>query len=125
MLLFAATSFAYIGGFLMLMIVAAAVIVPLSLIRGLAEWMQNNKAPVETVSAVIVRMREQDDTTVMTNADGSTSVMGGTVYYVTFRTEQGAEREFHVSRREYRSFREGMRGMLTFQGTRWHGFQPM
>ncbi|MBR5405723.1 MAG: DUF2500 domain-containing protein [Oscillospiraceae bacterium] len=113
------------GGLFAVFFIAVFCIVLVSLCRGLAEWFRNNSAPVETVSAVIVRMRTADDSTVMTNADGTASVMGGTAYYVCFRTENGAEKEFRVKRSEYRSFREGMQGTLTFQGTRWHGFQPV
>lgn len=93
--------------------------------KGLVTWFRNNSAPVETVPAVIVRMQKKDNSTVMTNADGSSSVMPDTVYEVCFRTQDGAERTFHVRRSDYQSFREGMRGNLTFQGTRWHGFEPM
>ena len=92
--------------------------------KGLVTWLSNNSAPVQTVPAVVVRMKKTANTTVMTNADGSSMIMPDTVYSVWFRTEDGIEREFHVRAREYRSFREGMRGELTYQGTRWHGFAP-
>ena len=117
-------SFAASAGFLVCLFLICFCLSLYGISKGLVTWFSNNSAPVQTVPAVVVRMKETDNTTVMTNADGSSMIMPDTVYSVWFRTEDGVEREFHVRAREYRSFREGMRGELTYQGTRWHGFAP-
>ena len=46
-----------------------------------------------------------------------------TTYYVTFQVESGDRMELHVAGHEYGMLIEGDRGMLTFQGTRYLGFE--
>jgi hypothetical protein len=46
-----------------------------------------------------------------------------TSYYVTFQVASGDRMELHVSGREYGILIEGDYGKLTFQGTRYLGFQ--
>ena len=46
-----------------------------------------------------------------------------TVYYATFQVESGDRMELRMSGREYGLLAEGDRGKLTFQGTRYRGFE--
>ena len=51
-------------------------------------------------------------------------MMGGfTSYYDTFEVESGSRMELAVSGEEYGMLAEGDRGRLTFQGTRYKGFE--
>lgn len=44
-------------------------------------------------------------------------------YYVTFEVESGDRMELHVPGREYGQLAEGDKGKLSFQGTRYLGFE--
>jgi hypothetical protein len=46
-----------------------------------------------------------------------------TSYYVTFEFESGDRLELHVPHSEFGYLIEGDMGRLTFQGTRYKGFQ--
>lgn len=46
-----------------------------------------------------------------------------TFYYATFQVESGDRMELHVPRNEYGMLVEGDNGRLTFQGTRYLGFE--
>ena len=46
-----------------------------------------------------------------------------TTYYVTFQVESGDRMELNLSGQEYGLLAEGDRGKLTFQGTRYLGFE--
>ena len=46
-----------------------------------------------------------------------------TTYYATFQVESGDRMEFSVSGAEYGMLAEGDQGSLTFQGTRYLGFE--
>lgn len=46
-----------------------------------------------------------------------------TSYYVTFQVESGDRMELHVAGTEYGLLIEGDSGKLTFQGTRYLGFE--
>ena len=46
-----------------------------------------------------------------------------TTYYVTFQVESGDRMEFTVEGSEYGMLIEGDHGKLTFQGTRYLGFE--
>ena len=62
------------------------------------------------------------------NAGDATGAHGyhtstSTSYYVTFQVESGDRMELHMSGSEYGLLIEGDRGNLTFQGTRYLGFE--
>ncbi len=93
-------------------------------IKGIGEWNQNNHAPRLTVPAAVAAKR----------ANVSHHHHGGvnehhhhtsTTYYVTFQVESGDRMEFHVAGHEYGMLIEGDSGRLTFQGTRYLGFERL
>ena len=95
-------------------------------VKAIGEWNKNNHSPRLTVDATIVAKRTNishssgthNHTTGM-HTSGHTS----TYYYVTFQVESGDRMEFHVSGEEYGLLVEGDYGDLSFQGTRYLGFE--
>lgn len=90
-------------------------------IRGVSQWNKNNQSPELTVEAGVVTKR----------TDVSHHHSGGehhhshtsTTYYATFQVESGDRLEFAMSGMDYGQLVEGDKGRLTFQGTRYKGFQ--
>lgn len=54
-----------------------------------------------------------------------THTTSSTTYYATFQVESGDRLEFALSGMEYGRLVEGDKGRLTFQGTRYKGFQRL
>lgn len=95
-----------------------------ALVRGAGQWRRNNAAPVLTVEAEVVAKRMDVHTRHHAGNDrhmGHTS--SRTYYYATFQVESGDRMEFQIPDTEYGLLVEGDRGKLTFQGTRYQGFQ--
>lgn len=92
-------------------------------IRGIGEWNKNNHSPRLTVIATVVAKR----TNVSHHHHGGVNEHHhhhtSTTYYVTFQVESGDRMELQVSGREYGMVVEGDVGNLTFQGTRYLGFE--
>ena len=119
------TGFAVFGVmfFIMFVLIAGAIIV--TLIQGISQWNKINHSPRLTVPATIVAKR--------TNVShhrhhghhgtGMHYTTRSTTYYVTFQVESGDRMELRVAGYEYGMLVEGDRGMLSFQGTRYLGFQ--
>ena len=93
-------------------------------VKGIQEWNKNNHSPRLTVPATVVAKR--------TNVSHHHHNHGGTgmhhtthstTYYVTFQVESGDRMELHVAGHEFGMLIEGDRGELTFQGTRYLGFE--
>ncbi|MFE8702674.1 DUF2500 domain-containing protein [Cytobacillus sp. FJAT-54145] len=96
-------------------------IIAFSLFKGVKQWNFNNKQPVLTVSSKVVSKR----THVRRNAHNHNNHVHSTTstkYYVTFEVESGDRMELHVSGNEFGHLAEGDYGKLTFQGTRYLGF---
>ena len=93
-------------------------------VKGIREWNKNNHSPRLTVPATVVAKR--------TNVSHHHHNHGGTgmhhtthstTYYVTFQVESGDRMELHVAGYEFGLLVEGDQGKLTFQGTRYLGFE--
>lgn len=87
-----------------------------AIVSNVRQWTKNNASPRLTVDAQVVTKR--------------TSVHGGgehshasTSHYVTFEVDSGDRMELPVTGSEYGMLVEGDRGRLTFQGTRYLGFE--
>ena len=94
-------------------------------VRGIGQWKKNNASPVLTVDATVVAKRanvshhhHQTGTEPMQHHT-STS----TTYYATFEVASGDRMEFQIQAAEYGLLVEGDAGGLTFQGTRYLGFE--
>ena len=90
-------------------------------IKGLFQWNKNNHSPQLTVEAKIVSKRMA----VHHHNGGAHGehMSSSTSYYVTFQVESGDRMELSVNGSEYGMLAEGDYGRLTFQGTRYLGFQ--
>lgn len=97
------------------------VIFVVTLGKCICQWNKNRNAPRLTVEATVVSKR----------ADVSWHSSGGqmqhqtssTSYYVTFQVDSGDRLELQLRGKEYGLLEEGDRGKLSFQGTRYLGFE--
>lgn len=83
-----------------------------TLVKGAKQNRQNNASPRLTSEATVVTKR--------------TRVWGDharTVYYATFQFESGDRLELEIPHDRFGYLVEGDRGRLTFQGTRFLGFE--
>ena len=92
-------------------------------VRGISQWNKNNNSPRLTVPAIVVAKRINVTRHHHGGANGHhhhhhTS----TTYYVTFQVESGDRMELHMDGSEYGMLVEGDQGNLSFQGTRYLGF---
>lgn len=92
-----------------------------TLIRGIGQWNKNNHSPRLTVPATIIAKR----TNVSHHHDAGEHHHShtSTSYYVTFEVESGDRMEFLMAGHEYGMLMEGDKGQLSFQGTRYLGFE--
>ena len=86
--------------------------------RNVIEWHRNNQQPVISVQARVIGKRPEVSGSSL-DSGGSTS----TCYYCTFELTTGQRLEYIVPGKQYGLITEGDAGILTFQGTRYHGFQ--
>lgn len=94
-----------------------------TMIKGISQWNKNNNSPRLTVPATVVAKRTNVSRHHHGGADHHHHTTTSTTYYVTFQVESGDRMEFHISGQEYGLLVEGDRGNLSFQGTRYLGFQ--
>jgi hypothetical protein len=91
-------------------------------LMGVKQWNHNNQQPVLTVDARIVAKRDHVSRSAH-NHGGHVHRHNSTTYYATFEVESGDRMELMVSGSEFGMLAEGDKGRLTFQGTRYHGFE--
>ena len=89
-----------------------------TLLSGLRTWHKNNQSPRLTVPATVVAKRDR-----IVRRAGQHGHHTHTYYYVTFEVDSGDRMELGVEDAEYGLLVEGDRGQLTFQGTRFLGFE--
>ncbi|MBB5172595.1 DUF2500 domain-containing protein [Texcoconibacillus texcoconensis] len=115
-----------------------------SMVRSLLEWIENNNKAVQTDKAKVTSKRadvqKRRTGKVGQQRVGGVNVggvnVGGvrtrgvqlgpnhkTKYFVTFEFENGDRHEFKVKGNEYGMLTEGDVGHITFQGTRYKGFE--
>lgn len=92
-------------------------------VRGIAKWNKNNHSPRLTVDATVVTKRTNVSHHHNQDANGVGHSSTSTSYYVTFQVESGDRMELHVDGYEYGMLIEGDYGKLSFQGTRYLGFE--
>ena len=120
MLLFTSGAFEVIFT-LMFLLVFGMILV--SIISGVRQWNQNNHSPRLTVGALVVAKRTSVSHHHHHDANGMGHTTHSTSYYATFQVESGDRMELSLGGREYGMLAEGDRGYLTFQGTRYLGFE--
>lgn len=93
--------------------------------HGIKTKVKNDNSPRLSVPAKVVAKR--DDVTHHTHHSGPDNAMvhhsSSTWYYTTFEVESGDRMEFSVKSTEYGMLAEGDVGVLSFQGTRFLGFE--
>ncbi len=94
-------------------------------VKGISQWNKNNHSPRLTVPATIVAKRTNVSSHHHHNHGGTGMhhTSHSTTYYVTFQVESGDRMELHVAGHEFGMLIEGDHGKLTFQGTRYLGFE--
>lgn len=94
------------------------------LIKSAKQWKKNNDAPILTVDAVMVTKRS--DVQYYHHNTGTNNMQhasSSTTYYATFQVTSGDRLEFEIRDTEYGMLVENDAGRLTFQGTRYLGFE--
>lgn len=99
-----------------------------NIVKNISTWNQNNHSERITVPAKIVAKRTKVSQHQQPNAGDATgahgfTVMSSTSYYVTFELENGERMELSVKGPEYGMLAEGDTGALSYQGTRYLGFE--
>lgn len=120
-----------VGGFTLLRFMSTVVFVLVLgiflvvIVKGITQWNKNNHSPRLTVPATIVAKRTNVSHHRHHNHHGTGMhhTTHSTTYYVTFQVESGDRMELQMSGHEFGMLIEGDCGMLTFQGTRYLGFE--
>lgn len=86
------------------------------IVKGISQWSHNNKQPQLTVPADVKTKRSRV-------SGGANDTSARTTYFVTFEVESGDRMELQVKPQDYGQLVEGDNGNLTFQGTRYLGFE--
>lgn len=92
-------------------------------VRGAKQWKRNNESPVLTVDAIVVTKRADVHHHHHNTGTDNVHHMSSTSYYVTFEVASGDRLEFEIRDTEYGMLVEKDVGKLTFQGTRYLGFE--
>lgn len=119
------------GGFdaifsiIFLLVIAIFVVV---IVKNNSQWNKNNHSPRLEVEAMVTAKRQNVSMHQHANAGDLTGAHGyhtstSTTYHVTFQVASGDRMEFTVDGSEYGILSEGDQGKLTFQGTRYLGFE--
>lgn len=114
---------------LMTILIAVFAVLLISAIgKGIYVWNRNNHSPRETVEARVVAKRTKvtgHGHTMMSSNAAMNSLGSSTYtnYFVTFEMEEGRRVELGVKDAEYGMLAEGDEGLLSFQGTRYLGFE--
>jgi len=93
-------------------------------VQGAKQWKKNNASPVLTVDATVVTKRiDVNHYHHDAGTDNMSHMSSHTTYYVTFEVASGDRMEFEVDNNGYGMLVEKDIGKLTFQGTRYMGFE--
>lgn len=86
-------------------------------VKGISQWNKNNHSPRLSVDATVVAKRSHHS-----HHHHGHGVHHSTSYHVTFEVQSGDRMELRVMASEFGMLVEGDFGTLTFQGTRYLGF---
>lgn len=91
-------------------------------VKGISQWNKNNNSPRLTVHAKVVTKRNHTGVH-HHHHNGHSHRTTSSTYYVTFEVESGDRMELQMDGCEFGMLAEGDEGTLTFQGTRYLGFE--
>ncbi len=95
-----------------------------SIFQGIQQRNRDNQSPILDVGALIVAKRTEVHSYQHHNNDSHhVDHTSRTTYYVTFEVQSKDRLEFVVSGVEFGQLAEGDTGKLTFQGSRYLGFE--
>lgn len=111
-----------------IMLVLIIAIFTAILFRCIFEWTINKCSAMESVDAFVVAKQQGMIQQQIPNAGDATGGHGFTLqeqpwYKITFRMTDSTEKEFNVDDQSFRELKEGEKGILTYQGTRYLGFK--
>ena len=115
----------FVGLFPILFLIVFALVIGtfvVTAVRGVSQWKCNNHSPRLTVAARLVAKREEVHSH-HHHQEAHHHTHYSTSYYATFEVESGDRLELAVSGGESGMLSEGDQGLLTFQGTRFLGFE--
>lgn len=121
----------FMGGFEVMFTLVFIIVIGIfifTLVSGVSTWNKNNNSPRLSVKARVVSKRMDVRRNQHMNAGDATGAHGfhtttSTIYYVCFQVESGDRMELCVEGNEYGMLVEGDYGTLSFQGTRYLGFE--
>lgn len=98
------------------------------LFKGISQQRKNDNSPRLTVECVVTGKHTRTTHTQAPVGGDASGAHGfhtttSTSYFVTFQVESGDRIELCVSSSEYGMLAEGDQGKMTFQGTRYLGFE--
>ena len=96
-------------------------IIVASLVRSGKQWHKNNQSPQLTVDARVIAKRH--DISRHHSVGEHHHYHTPNTYFVNFEVESGDRMELQLQGHEYGLLIEGDKGRLTFQGTRYLGFE--
>ena len=101
-----------------------AAVILCSAVYALYVWNKNNHAPVKTAEVEVYTKRQ--DFSRFRHSIGTFGHYHSMYvrYFVTFMTANDGPVKLKVKSRDFDLLREGEKGTLTFQGTRYLGFSP-
>ncbi|MDV3427169.1 MAG: DUF2500 domain-containing protein [Bacillota bacterium] len=114
--------FYFIPIFMIVIFVIVIGVFIFSIVKGIKTSSYNNAQPVLAVWAKVVSKRT-DVTHYSNNNNNMSNYSSSTRYYVTFEVESKDRMELNVNGEEFGMLSEGDTGKLTFQGTRYKGFE--
>ncbi len=118
--MFFGMNFGLFGILTVIMLVAVAAVIVVTAVRGLSQWHKNNNSPRLTVQAAVVSKRT--NISHHRNGNDAGQYHTSTTYYATFQVESGDRIEFQLAGNADGLLVEGDIGKLSFQGTRFLGF---
>ena len=89
--------------------------------KSISQWNKNNHSPRLTVDAKV--MAKRHDVSRRRSAGEHHHYRTVNTYFVTFEVESGDRMELQLPSHKYGLLIEGDKGKLTFQGTRYLGFE--
>lgn len=92
-------------------------------VKAVGQWNKNNHSPRLTVPATVVAKRSDVSRHRHGGSPGMHYTTHATTYFVTFQVESGDRIELPMAGHEFGMLIEGDRGKLSFQGTRYLGFE--
>ena len=92
-------------------------------ITGFSQWNKNNHSPRLTVDATVVAKRGNTTRHHHHGANGHMHHTYNNTYFATFQFDSGDRIELQMTGPEFGLIIEGDKGKLTFQGTRYLGFE--